>query len=108
MFERNVKLEVLHQSFASIAKNELRVPHNELTVTVVRSTRIEVQVQKNRDNNISITDLDTEDDCIAACGVRKEIDATLMDTSFKVLRFRKDNKHVDIRFTDRKHEIDKL
>ena len=93
---------VLRQSFASIVENKPTVPNNELTPTVVKNVRIEAQAQNSRDKNIIVTCLNTEDDCITICDIAKEIGVSLMDTSFKVRRFGKDNKNVEVRFTDRK------
>ena len=73
-----------------------------LTPTSVRSIRIEAQARKNRDNNIIVTGLITEDDCIAVYDIAKEIGVTLTDTSFRIRRFSKDNKHVEVRFTEKK------
>ena len=100
-----IKPEVLRPSSASIAKNEATVPHNELTPAVVRSIGTETQAQKNRDNFI-VTGLITEDVPSAVCDSAKEIGVTPTDTSFKVQRFGKQNKHVEIRFTDRKLKFD--
>ena len=89
-----VKQEILRQFFASIAKNEPTLPHNEVTPTAVRSIYIEAQAQKNRDNNNFVTGLITEDDCYAVFDITKEIGVTLTDTSFKIRRFGKNNKCV--------------
>ena len=53
-------------------------------------------------HNISVDGLITEDDCMAVSNNAKEIGVTLTDTFFKVRIFGKDNKHVEVRFTDRK------
>ena len=62
--------------------------------TAVKSIRLHAQAQKNRDINIIVTGLIAEDNCIAVCDIEKAIGVTLTDTSFKIRRFGKDNKHV--------------
>ena len=65
--------EVLRQSFASFAKKKPTVPYTELTPTAVKSIGIEAQAQKNRDNNILVTGLITEHDCIAVLRIQNRL-----------------------------------
>ena len=83
-----VKPEILCPSFASTARNEPTVPHNELTPTASEEFALKLSLRKKTDNNL------IEDDCIAVCDKAKKIGGALTDTSFKLLRFGKDNKHV--------------
>ena len=80
--------------FCLIAKNEPTVPHNQLTPTAVRSICIETQAQQYSENNIIVIGPITVDNCNAVRDIAKEIGVTLTDTSFKIRRFGKDNKHV--------------
>ena len=59
-------------------------------------------------NNIIVTGLITEDDCMVVCDITKEIYVKLTDLSFKVRRIGNDNKHVEVRFTNRKFKSEKL
>ena len=69
---------------------------------------MKVRLREKKDQNIIITGLITEDDCIAECEMTKEIGLTLTDTAFKFRRFGRDNKHVEVRFIDRKLEFEIL
>ena len=92
--ERNCETRNFTSIFFLFAKNEPTVSDNEVTRNAFRSIRIETQVQKNRDNNIIVTGLITEDGRIAVCDVAKEIGGSLTATSFKNRRLGKVNKHV--------------
>ena len=83
-------------------------PHNKLTPTVVRSIRIEVQAQKLEIITLLSLVLILKTIAWQYATLRKRFGVTLTDICFKIWRFGKDNKHVEVRFTDKKINFEAL
>ena len=84
-----VKPKVLCHCFTTIVKNEPSVPHQLLSEVFA----LKLRLREKKDSDFINSGLIIEDNCIAVCDLAKQIDVTDTDTSFKIRRCRKDNKH---------------